>query len=146
VLLLVHTDRQRNPLVRERAIAKIKSRADWQEELVRRLDSGWAEEVFTFLASNEVDNPALFPVAVEKGIFQVAQSIRERIPDCSTFYPDQYQSVTRNILETVDKMQDTGINYRPAVQDLRNAFDTPANVEKPAFNAQKMLDKWLKQH
>lgn len=145
VLLLVHTDRQRNPQVRERAIAKIKSRADWQEELIRRLDSGWAEEVFTFLASNEVDHPG-FPPAVEKGIFQLAHSIRERMPDCRTFYPDQYESATRNVLMTVDKMKDRGVDYRAAIQHLRAAFDTPAQVEKPVFHAQKMLDKWLKSH
>ena len=40
IFLMVHTDRNRNPIVREKAIAKIKTRPDWQEELVRRLDTG----------------------------------------------------------------------------------------------------------
>lgn len=146
VFLLVHTDKMRNPIIRERALQKMKTRPDWQEELVRRLDSGWAEEVFTFLGSNEVPDKSLFPEAVRKGILQQAKIFRDGIKDGRTFYPGQFGTEVRNVLNTVEQFQGMGVDYLPALRELRAALDTRANVEKPTFLCAKALDKWLSKH
>ncbi len=146
VFLLVHTDKMRNPIIRERAIQKIKTRPDWQEELVRRLDSGWAEEVFTFLGSNEVPDKSRFPEAVRKGILQQTIIVRDRIKNGHTFYPGQFGTEIRNVLNTVEQFQGMGVDYLPALRELRAALDTRANVEKPTFLCVKAFDKWLSKH
>jgi hypothetical protein len=73
VFILVFTDANQHKDVRERSLAKIKSRPDWQEELIRRLNNRWAEQAFNFLASNDVDDKNLFPEAVRNGILNQAE-------------------------------------------------------------------------
>lgn len=146
VFLLVHTDKMRNPIIREKAITKIKTRPDWQEELASRLDSGWAEEVFTFLGSNEVPDKSLFPEAVRKGIRQETTIIQQQIKESRTLYPGQFNTRVRNILNTIEQFQGMGVDYTPEIRKLRAALNTPSNVEKPTFLCAKVLDKWLSQH
>ena len=149
VFLLVYTDANHIKAVRERALAKIKSRSDWQEELVRRLQNDWAPEVFTFLASNEVDDKALFLEPVRQGVLIQARLIRKDIRDCRDtydLYAGRYSWEVERVLRTVDKFEGMGIDYRPAVQELRRALDEPTRFEKPKLAATATVDKWLKKN
>ena len=146
VFILVFTDANHDDDIRERALAKIKSRPDWQEELIRRLDSGWAREPFTFLASNAVDNPEMFLEPVRLGILNVAKSFREdirRSSHPSHFYPERFSWEVERILRTVEKFEGKGVDYLPAVRELRAALDEPCTVEKSSMNCSKILDKWI---
>ncbi len=146
VFILVFTDANHDDDIRARALAKIKSRPDWQEELIRRLDSGWAREPFTFLASNAVDNPELFLEPVRLGILNVAKSIREEIrrsDHASNFYPERFSWEVARILRTVEKFEGKGVDYLPAVRELRAALDEPSSVEKSSMECSKILDKWI---
>jgi hypothetical protein len=93
VFILVFTDANQSPDVRQKALEKIKTRPDWQEELVRRLESGWVSEAFTFLASNEVDDKKMFLEPLKEGVLNQAKGIRESIRRSSHpshFYPDRF--------------------------------------------------------
>ncbi len=144
VFLLVHTDANRKPMIRERALAKIKTRPDWQEELVRQLDSGWTEDVFTFLASNEVENKSLFPEAVRLGVLRQAEIVRKTIRESREMYAGQYTWEVDRVLRTVEKYAGMGVDHLPAVPELRAAFDQSSPVTKPEFQAAQLLDKWIK--
>jgi hypothetical protein len=144
VFLLVHTDEQRNPIIRQRALAKIKTRPDWQEELARRLDSGWAPDVFTFLASNEVDDKSLFPEAVRKGVLQQAEIIRKTFRESREMYDGQYGPEVECVLRTVEKFEGMGVDFLPAVRALRAAFDQPSPFGKTNVRPAAFIDKWLK--
>ncbi len=148
-LILVFTDANHKAVVRQRALAKVKSRADWQEELIRLLQTDWAPEVFTFLASNEVDNQPLFAQLLETGILTQARLIRESIRRCRDKY-DLYEGrfiwEIDRVLRTVQKFDGIGVDYRPAVQELRKALDERTRFEKPALRAIPILDKWLKKY
>ncbi|MCC6411823.1 MAG: hypothetical protein IT270_09190 [Saprospiraceae bacterium] len=146
IFLMVHTDRNRNPIVREKAIAKVKTRPDWQEELVRRLDTGWAEDVFTFLASNEVDDKSLFPEAVRKGILQQSTIIRERIRQGGSFRGVGFDGAVRNVLTTVEKYVGMGVDFRPAIKTLRDALNGPPEAKEATAASKKALDNWLTKH
>ncbi len=149
VFLFVFTDANQDRDVRERALAKIKTRPDWQEELVRRLQNDWAPEAFNFLASNEVDDKAQFPEAVRQGVLIQARLIRENIRQCRDaydLYAGKFTWEVERVLRTVDRFQGMGVDYRPAVQEMRNALDEPTNFEKPKLVAKEILDKWLKKH
>lgn len=143
VFILVHTDANRKTAIRERALAKIKTRPDWQEELVRRLDSGWAEQSFTFLASNEVEDKTLFPEAIRKGILNQAQIIRKGIEESRHFYADHYIWEVTRLLHTVEKFEGMGVDYLPAVRELRAAFIAPRGSEKQPYKCIPILDKWI---
>ncbi|MEZ4960711.1 MAG: hypothetical protein R2830_12895 [Saprospiraceae bacterium] len=149
VFLYVYTDANHDKDVRERALAKLKTRPDWQEELVRRLQNDWAPEAFTFLASNEVDDKTLFPEAVRQGVLIQARLIRENIRKCRDtydLYAGRFTWEVERVLRTVDKFQGMGVDYRPAVQEMRNSLDEPTSFEKPKLSAKGILDKWLKKH
>lgn len=149
VFLYSSTGSNQEKAVRERAIERIKSRPDWQEEMVRRLQNDWAPEAFTFLASNEVDNKAMFADPVRQGVLIQARLIRENIRQCRDHY-DLYQGKFNwevdKVIRTVDKFVGLGTDYRPAMQELRNALDEPTSFEKPKLPAKDRLDKWLKKH
>lgn len=144
--LLVHTPRGRHPLLREKALAKIKSRPDWQDELVRLLKTEAAPEVLGFLSANEVDDPARFAAAIDDGLRQQAQDIRAQIRESnhpSNLYAGLRQTEARLALEVADKFQRQGVDYRAAVFEMRRAFDEPSGYPTPAFEGARLIDQWL---
>ena len=149
VFLYNSTDGNQEKEVRERALERIKSRPDWQEELIRRLQNDWAEEAFKFLASNEVDDKTMFAEPVRQGVLIQAKLIRENIKQCRdahSLYAGKFSWEVERVLKTVDKFEGMGVDYRPAVQEMRNALDQRTSFEKPKLAAKGMLDKWLKKH
>jgi hypothetical protein len=144
--LLVHTPKGRHPEIRERALAKIKSRADWQEELVRLLKTEVAPEVLGFMSANEVDDPAMFASAVPEGLLQQAAEIRRRIRNSSHpshLYAGMLHTDVRVALEVASSYRAKGVDVRAAVQEMRRAFDERSPHDKPAFSAVGLIDRWL---
>ena len=145
--ILVFTDANHDPEVRRKAIEKIRSNSQWQQELVRLLENDGAIEAFEFLASNEIDDKTLFIKPVNSGILSVADWIRQQIRKADQehhFYPELFSREVERILRTVDKLADQGADFRPAVHALRAALDepNPANIVK--LNCISMLDNWIK--
>lgn len=146
--LLVHTPRGRHPIIRERALAKIKSRADWQDEMARLLKTEAAPEVLGFLSANEVDKQAqaMIAAALPEGLLQQAGQIRRRIRNCnhpSHLYAGMLHAEVRLALEVASAYQAKGVEVRTAVQDMRRAFDEPTPYPRPAFAAVDLIDRWL---
>jgi hypothetical protein len=149
VFILVMTDANQDADVREKAVAKVKTNPQWQQELVARLQNDWAPEAFNFLASNEVDDPSLFLEPVKAGVLIQAKLIRETIRQASHpshFYPDQFKWEVERVLRTVDRFKNKGVDYLPAVKELRAAFNEPSEFEKPKWGAVEMVDEWLKEN
>lgn len=145
VFLFVFTDANQDQIVREGAVAKIKTNPDWRQEIVRRLKNDWAPEAFTFLASNPVDSAELFIDPIREGIVIQARLIRERIRNnshSSNFYPGLFSWETERVLRTVDRFPN--IDYTNEVKALRAALDERSDFEKPVFICIRTLDKWLK--
>lgn len=146
VSLLVHTAEGRHPIIREKAIAKIKSRPDWQEELARLLRTGDGPEVFNFLSSNAVEKTDIFPEAINEGILTQAEMIRTSIRNCShreDLRKSSFFFETNDLLKSLKPFQRAGYNFTPSLQALKDAFNEPCDFDKPAFDAVKMIDKAL---
>lgn len=144
--LLVHTAEGRHPIIREKALAKLKSRPDWQEEMVRLLNEGDGPNVFNYLSSNAVDNMAIFPEAINQGILTLAEMVRESIRNCSHrdhLRSDSFFFEVHDLLKSLKPFQKAGYDFTPALQTLRDAFNERCEFDKPRFNAAKMLDKAL---
>ena len=147
VFILVMTDRNQTPNVREKAVEKVKTHPDWQKELIRLLECDWAPEAFNFLASNEVTDKGLFLEPVRKGVLNQARLIRESIRKSSHpshFYPDLFSWEVDRALWTVEKFEGSGVDYLPAVKELRAALDEPTDIGKPVFRCAGTLDAWIK--
>lgn len=147
--ILVFTDANHDQDVRERAIAKVKTNPEWQQELVRLLENKGAIEAFNFLASNDVDDKAMFLEPVNTGILSIADWIRRRIREASHdshFYPDLFSWEVDRCLRTVARLEGLGYDYRPAVRELRAALDEKTSLNKGRLNCVFTLDEWIKKH
>lgn len=149
VFLLVFTGNNQEADVRERAVAKVKTHPQWQQELIRLLQTDWAAEPFQFLASNDVDNPELFLEPVNEGVKNQARLIRQSIRNASHpshFYDSQFIWEVERVLRTVDKFKGKGVDYLPAIKELKDAFNEPSDFEKPKWRCIDLLDKWIKKN
>ncbi|MFN8258480.1 MAG: hypothetical protein U0W24_22520 [Bacteroidales bacterium] len=146
VFLFVFTDANQQQVVRERALKKIKSNPGWQEEMVQRLETDWAPEVFNFLASNEVEKKEMFYKPLHNGILIQARLIRENIRRCSHpshFYPDQFNWEIDRVIRTVDRFKTSDNSYYKEVLEVRKSLDEPSEYKKVKFNCLSTLDRWL---
>jgi hypothetical protein len=149
VFILVFTGDNQDPEIREKAVAKVKTHPEWQQELIRLLQTDWAPEPFQFLASNDVDDPTLFLEPINTGLMIQAKLIRERIRRCSHpshLYSSMFNWDVERILRTVDKYDGKGVDYLPAMNEVRAALDEPSDFDKPEFDCTSALDKWIKTH
>jgi len=145
--ILVFTDRNHDAEVREKALAKMKSNPDWQAELVKMLEGNAAQEAFTFLASNAVDDKAGFAEPVNTGILSTADWIRRTISRSSHeahFHEGQFAWEIERMLATADTFQGLGVDYLPAVRAVRAALDEPNVHKKIRFSCTATLDRWIK--
>lgn len=148
VFILVFTDANHAPDVREKALAKIKTNPQWEKEMIRFLETDWAPEAFTFFASNEVPDKTVFAEAIRTGILNQARLIRESIQNYSHsahYYPDQFSWQAERVLRTVDRFSDTGVDYLPAVLELRKALSEKSEYKEGGYRCEAMLDKWIKE-
>ncbi|MBK9337668.1 MAG: hypothetical protein IPM98_14330 [Lewinellaceae bacterium] len=147
--LLIYTHYAKHKSVREPALAKIRSRPDWQAQLVKGLHARWAPEVFTYLAGNDVNDKSLFAEPIAEGIRMQATLIREKLGEVYQshhLYAGQFSWEVDRVLLTLKRFEGNGTDYRPMVQELRDAFDAPCKIDKPAFICKKDLDAWLRKH
>ena len=149
VFILVYTGDNQDSDIKHKAVAKVKTHPEWEQELIRLLQTDWAAEPLQFLAFNDVNNPALFLDPVRLGVINQARLMRERINRCSHpshFYPDMFSWEVERVLRTVDRFEGRGMDYLPAVKEVRAALDEPSPFDKPEFNCLPELDKWIKKH
>jgi hypothetical protein len=135
--------------IREKARLKIKSKPDWQDELYKALEGDGVEEAFRFLNHNEVDDKARFAKGVYQGLLNQARLIRENLRSCthpSNVYDGMFGSEIRRSLEVAEKFKGLGVDYKPAVQEMRAALDERQGYGDPNHSDKKLLDKWLAKH
>jgi len=147
VFILVFTGDNQPHHIQKKAVDKVKTNHQWEAELIRLLHTGWASEVFQFLASNDIDHPGLFPDAIRAGIHNQALSIRESIRRSSHpshFYPSLFTWEIERVLRTIERFKNSGVDFRPSILELKDALHEPTEIKKPDFQCEKMLDKWLK--
>lgn len=145
VFLLGYTNQYQDDNLRKAALAKIKTNPKWQQELIRLLRSGWASQVFIFLADNEVEDKKIFAEPVNDGIINMAEYFRKNINQ--TLFPELFEAETQNVLGTVEKFKNLGVDYMPALKKMREALNySNASENDPKLNCISILDQWIKAH
>lgn len=145
--ILVFTGDNQPPKIWHKAVAKVKENPNWQRELIKLLDTDWVAEAFQFLASNPVEDTALFIEPVRLGVLKQAELVRERIRQCSHtshFYPEMFAWEIERVIRTIERFKGNGTDYVPAMKELRAALDEPSEYKKIKFICIEPLDKWIK--
>lgn len=143
LFILVFTGDNQEEDVWHNAVAKVKTNTGWQQELIRILDTDFAAESFQFLASNPVDEPALFLEPVRKGVLKQASLIRTDIRQSSHpshFYQDQFTWQVDRVIRTIDRFTDKGTDFLPAMKELRASLDEPSEYKSIQFTCIGKLD------
>jgi hypothetical protein len=145
--LLIYSGDNQPRQLQEKAVAKIKSKPDWQEDILKALEDNNADDAFRFLLSNEVNDKASYAKGVYQGVLSQARMVRERLHRCwhkSHVYDDMFGTEVRRTLKTVEKFKGLGVDFKPAMQDLRAALDEPNPYGNLDVSSKRALDKWLK--
>jgi hypothetical protein len=151
VHILALTGRFHDADVREAAVAKVKSRPDWEAELIRLLrETSWDTEVYSFIDGNRVDHPELFVEPINISIRRVAEEVKNRIKDADNLQDWHFEHFgIERLFRAIDQQfLLPGADYRPAVLDLRKALDTPKpeRFKDVKFTLAPIVDNWLKKH
>jgi len=145
VSILCFTSRYHDTHIHDSAVAKIKENPEWQEALVKVLESPYSyKEVYSYLDYNEVPNKALFLSPLHASIFRLAEDVRQEIKTTNNrqhWLLDSYQIV--RMLGAVDKFKGMGLDFLPAVRAVRAALDVPVS-EPVKFDDAPALDRWIK--
>ncbi|WP_290793530.1 hypothetical protein [Flavihumibacter sp. UBA7668] len=147
VFILVFTDANQQTEIRNRALEKIKTHPDWQGEMIRLIHTEWAPEVFTFLASNDVDDLSRFTEPVRLGFLQMSVVIRKRIRSSthpSHFYKGMFNWDMEQVLKTAERFRTPVVNYNKEIKEIREALNEPSEWEKPAFDCVPALDRYIR--
>ncbi len=136
------------PQVRDKAASKFKTYPDWQNELVRILQTDQALNAFSFLAYHEVEDKTLFPVPINQGLHEVAVFFRHYIQATlpNDFEPTMYSDEVDRVMKTLSKFDGMGVDYLPAVREIRSALDEPVGGNIMKFNCSSVLDSWIEEH
>jgi hypothetical protein len=151
VNILALTGRFHDADVRDSAVAKLKSHPDWEAELIRLLnETEWDTQVYSFIDGNKVDHPELFVEPINRSIRRVAGEIKKRITDANDLQDWHFEhfSIERLLRAIDEQFLVPGADFRPAVQELRNALDTPKpeRFKKVKFTLTPVVDAWLRKH
>jgi hypothetical protein len=147
--ILSLTGRFHEAEVREAAVSKIKSRPDWESELIGILVSEYNYHyAYDFLDGNNVDNPALFTEPVRLSILQMAADIRTAIPNSDNLQEWSFDHFgIERLLRVLDgQLAGKGMDFYPAILEVRKALDTapPERFKGVKYTVTPILDKWLK--
>ena len=151
VNILALTGRFHDSDIRDSAIAKIKSHADWEAEMIRLLnETEFDKEVYHFIDGNAVEHPELFVEPINRSIRRVAGEIKRSIKDSNNLQDWHFEHLSlERLFRAIDEQfLLPGADYRPAVQELRKALDTPKpeRFKDVKFTVVPLVDHWLKKH
>jgi hypothetical protein len=130
---------------RELAQKKISDHPGLQQELALKLTNEWSLEALGYLELNEPPDPAALAAPVRIAVESLTPWIQRELGRGTQFWPESYYSQIRMALAVVDKFTRYGVDYMPAVKQLRAAFDHP-NAKQSNLDAPRLIDAWLASH
>lgn len=151
VNILSLTGRFHEDVVRNAAVASVKSHPDWEAQLIDLLNNGYAHtEVYQFIDGNAVDHPELFVEPLNRSIRRLAVEVKTTINEASYLQNGQFGHIGLDrLLRAIDEQFSApGMDFRPALQELLAAFKTPPpeRFRDVRFNTIPILESWLRKH
>ncbi|HRJ16761.1 MAG TPA: hypothetical protein PLI34_17310 [Saprospiraceae bacterium] len=149
VNILSLTGRYHDADVRNAAVEKVKSRPDWEAELIRLLnDTEWQSYVYQFIDGNEVPHPELFVEPINRSIRRTAAEIRNSITGSNNLQDWHFEHFSiERLLRAIDEQfsKVPGADFRPAMLELLAALKTPKpeRFKKVEFTLTPIVEYWL---
>ena len=136
--LLTYTHREKSKTLRDAAVAKIKTYADWETQLLNKLDRGEPHEVywvFAFLDGNDVEHPDQFVQPVKRSIGRMTPEVKAILKDPNSL------SLGYIHLETICRVldghfKDSAAVFRPEMERMQQALQTHAPERTDQQNKQ----------
>lgn len=149
VNILSLTGRFHDPSVRDAAVAKVKERPDWEQELIRLLnETEWQSYVYTFLDGNTVDHPELFIQPLKTSLRRTADMIRRDIRDANNLQDWHFEhlSMDRCLRAIDEQFSKTGADFVPEIKAVSDALKSPKpeQFRDVEFTTTREIDEWLK--
>jgi hypothetical protein len=146
--ILSLTGRFHDEAVRTAAVAKVRSHPNWEGELLALLeDEYYYHYAYTFLDGNLVDHPELFAEPLRRSILLAAAEVRRTIKDANNLQSWSFDHLgIERLLRAIDEQfSSQGVDYRPALRELRQALDTPPpeRFAKVRYTITPVIDRWL---
>ena len=140
--LLNFTIEFESPPIRALALKKVLSRPDVKADIAAAIKKGYAAEALRFFQSNSVPDQNVIAESVRDAIVAEAAGLRGRMRTANTIYASDEDSRVAQCLKIADKFRSSAVNFAPAIQTYRDAFDEPrSDVVDPA--AKRTLNAWL---
>jgi len=149
--IISYTGRFHQKDIKEKAVAKLKSSPDWENELIIMLGNEYYfSNVYQFIDGNRVDHPELFIEPLKNSIFMLADQIKTRIEDATNLQDWHFEHFgIERLLRAIDEQfAGSKEDFIPAIEALQKAIATtpPERFKDVKFTVQKPVDNWLKKN
>ncbi|GAB3692260.1 hypothetical protein GCM10027592_11030 [Spirosoma flavus] len=137
--------------VKQAALAKIKSHADWEAQLLKLLENKYyCHEVYYFLNGNPVDHPDQFIQPLQQSVTILSERFKAEIVDSNNLQSWNFDMYgIEHLLQAIDgQFKDRVDDLYPSVVQLKNALNTPPpeRFKNVRFTASAVIEQWLRTH
>ena len=140
--LLNFTIEFESPPIRAVALQKVLSRPDAKGDVASAIKKGYAAEALRFFQSNNLPDQNAIAESVRDAIVAEAAGLRRRMRSEPTIFASDEDARVTLCLTVADKFRGSGVNFAPAIQTYRDAFDEP-RTDAAGAGAKRTLDAWL---
>lgn len=141
----------RPEVVREAALNKIKSRPNWENEILILLsDEDLYQYSYEFLSGNEVDHPELFKDAFSQSIKFLEKDAVDRIKNEMELNESSldFMNIEAMLRSINTQFKDQAADFHPHIDQMLHSILTniPKEQKKVKMNAVRAIEKWLRKN
>ncbi|MBL7818031.1 MAG: hypothetical protein JNL70_23680 [Saprospiraceae bacterium] len=149
--LMSLTGRFHDEDIRAAAVAKVKEKPHWEDQLIELLENKhYYAEAYTFLDGNKVDNPEKFLEPLNRSILFTADEVHHLIKDADDLQEWHFEpfNIDRLLRAIDEQFLNKGMDFRPALLKLQEALQTtpPERFKNVRFKETLLVKDWLKRH
>jgi len=132
--------------VRAAAIAKARRHPRFDAALEEVLRGPWAGQGLVWIEGCEIADPGALAPAARDAILGLARDARREREGAAHLRGDELDGDTRRALAAAEKLSGHGVDFLPALRELRAAMDVPRERQPVRMHAADTLDRWLAEH
>jgi len=132
--------------VRAAAIAKARRHPRFDAALAEVLRGPWAAQGLVWIEGCEIADPAALAPAARDAVLVLARDARREREGAAHLRGDELDGDTRRALAAAEKLGGHGVDFVPALRELRAAMDEPRERQPVRMHAADTLDRWLAEH
>lgn len=141
--------------VRSKALKKLESRQNWEDELFRLLDQKHVyRDIYLFLDGNRITDRTTdrkrFAEALERSLHRVADEISREVQKTNNLQSWSFEWCRiDSAIRAIDfQFADVGVDFVPAIRQILSALNEnrPADFQNVKLDISNEIEKWLRKH